>query len=46
LFAVKGLGKAQPDGSLTWDVTMGADGKLLVNGTDVSAMMGGAPPAQ
>jgi hypothetical protein len=47
LFAVKGLGKAQADGSLTWDVTMGADGKMLVNGTDVSAMMGGAPaPAQ
>jgi hypothetical protein len=43
LFAVKGLGKADGD-SLVWDVTMGADGKLMVNGTDVSAMLGMAPP--
>lgn len=45
LFAVKGLGKAQPDGSLIWEVTTSADGKFLVNGTDVSSMLGGPPPA-
>jgi hypothetical protein len=45
LFAAKGISK--PDGdSLVWDIVMGADGKPLVNGTDLSSMMGalgGAP---
>jgi hypothetical protein len=46
LFAAKGIGKA--DGETTsWDITMSPEGKLLVNGTDMSAMMGAiAPPAQ
>ena len=40
LVFVKGLGKAA-EGGLVWDVTF--DGaKLAVNGTDMSAMMGGA----
>ncbi len=46
LFAAKGIGKADGD-AITWDVTMSAEGKLLVNGTDFSAMMGAiAPPPQ
>ena len=40
LVFVKGLGK-QAEGGLVWDLTY--DGaKLAVNGTDMSAMMGGA----
>jgi hypothetical protein len=39
VIAAKGLGKAEGD-TIVWDVVMGADGKLLVNGTDVSAMAG------
>ncbi len=43
LFAAKGIGKA--DGDMTvWDIVMGADGKVLVNGTDLSAMMGMVAP--
>ncbi len=34
----KGLAKAESDGSLTWDVSATADGKIMVNGTDVSKM--------
>ena len=47
LFAAKGIGKADGD-TITWVVTMSPEGKLLVNGTDMSAMMGalgGPPPA-
>ena len=29
---IKGLGKAQPDGSLLWDVTFDEAGKIMVNG--------------
>jgi hypothetical protein len=43
LIAMKGLGKAEADKTV-WDIVMGADGKLLVNGTDVSNMLGLAPP--
>jgi hypothetical protein len=44
LFAAKGIGKADGD-AITWDVTMSPEGKLLVNGTDLSSMMGAiAPP--
>ncbi len=44
LFAMKGIGKA--DGDVTvWEVTTTPDGKVMVNGTDISAMMGAmAPP--
>lgn len=46
LFAAKGIGKADGD-AITWDVTMSPEGKLLVNGTDLSSMMGAiAPPPQ
>jgi hypothetical protein len=46
LFAAKGIGKAEGD-TTSWDITMSPDGKLLVNGTDMSAMMGAiAPPPQ
>jgi hypothetical protein len=45
LFAAKGISK--PDGdSLVWDIVMGADGKPLVNGTDLSSMMGALGGAQ
>lgn len=46
LFAAKGISK--PDGdALAWDVTMSPEGKLLVNGTDLSSMMGAlSPPPQ
>ncbi len=44
LFAAKGIGKADGDATV-WDVTMSPEGKLLVNGTDLSSMMGAiAPP--
>jgi hypothetical protein len=46
LFAAKGIGKADGD-AITWDVTMSPEGKLLVNGTDLSSMMGAlSPPPQ
>jgi hypothetical protein len=46
LFAAKGIGKADGD-TITWDVTMSPEGKLLVNGTDLSSMMGAlSPPPQ
>jgi hypothetical protein len=46
LFAAKGIGKADGD-TTSWDITMSPEGKLLVNGTDMSAMMGAiAPPPQ
>jgi hypothetical protein len=48
LIGIKGMAKADGD-ALVWDVSMTPDGKLLVNGTDLSAMMGmlgGSPPPQ
>jgi hypothetical protein len=30
----KGMAKAEPDGSLTWNIESAADGKVLVNGID------------
>ncbi len=47
LFAAKGISKADGDG-VVWDITMSPEGKMLVNGTDMSAMMGAVapPPAQ
>lgn len=35
---VKGLSKPGADGALVWELEMTADGKMLVNGTDLSAM--------
>jgi hypothetical protein len=44
LFAAKGVSKADGDGVI-WDISVSPDGKALVNGTDLSAMMGAiAPP--
>ncbi len=34
----KGMGKAESDGSLSWDVEATPDGKITVNGIDVSQM--------
>jgi hypothetical protein len=36
IIAAKGLGKAGSDGALTWDVEATPDGKVTVNGTDMS----------
>lgn len=44
LVAFKGFGKAEADGSTSWAIDMSQPGKLLVNGIDVSAMAGLAPP--
>ena len=38
IIAAKGMAKAQPDGSLAWDVEATPDGKVLVNGVDISAL--------
>ena len=38
IIAAKGMAKAETDGSLSWDVQATADGKLLVNGVDVSKL--------
>jgi hypothetical protein len=47
IVGMKGLGKAEPDGSMLWAVDATTPGKVLVNGLDVSAMLGMAqPPAQ
>jgi hypothetical protein len=44
LFAAKGVSKSDGDGVI-WEVTVSPDGKAMVNGTDLSAMMGAmAPP--
>ncbi len=46
LFAAKGVSKPDGDG-VVWEVTVSPDGKAMVNGTDLSAMMGAvAPPPQ
>ena len=36
IIAAKGLGKAGSDGALTYDVEATPDGKVMVNGTDMS----------
>jgi hypothetical protein len=46
LVALKGFGKAEADGGLLWAIEMTPEGKALVNGIDVSAMTGMAPPPQ
>ncbi len=38
IIVAKGLAKAESDGSLSWDVESTADGKVLVNGTDVNKL--------
>jgi hypothetical protein len=47
LFAAKGMSKADGD-AVVWDVVLGADQKLFINGTDMTSLMGalGAPPPQ
>lgn len=44
IVALRGFGKAEADGTLAYAIEMTADAKLLVNGIDVSAMAGMAPP--
>jgi Uncharacterized protein conserved in bacteria (DUF2125) len=47
LVALKGFGKAEADGSMTWAIAVKPEGKVFINGLDVSAMLGmGAPPQQ
>jgi hypothetical protein len=47
MFAAKGIGKPDGTDTLVWEFNLGADGKFLINGTDMSAMMGAfAPPPQ
>jgi hypothetical protein len=43
LFAAKGVSKPDGDG-VVWEITVSPDGKALVNGTDLSAMMGAMSP--
>jgi hypothetical protein len=43
LFAAKGMAKAEGD-TLVWDITMGENGRLMVNTTDLSTMLGLPPP--
>ena len=38
IIVAKGLAKTESDGSLSWDVESTADGKVLVNGTDVNKL--------
>ena len=41
LLLVKGLGKAEADGSITWKIESTPAGTITVNGADVSKMLGG-----
>jgi hypothetical protein len=41
LLLVKGLGKAEADGSLSWKIESTPAGAITVNGADVSKMLGG-----
>jgi hypothetical protein len=41
LLLVKGLGKAEADGSLSWQIVGTEAGALTVNGADISKMLGG-----
>jgi hypothetical protein len=38
IIAAKGMGKAEADGSFTWNIESAGDGKVLVNGIDVTQM--------
>jgi hypothetical protein len=40
LLLVKGLGKQGPDGYLSWEIESTPDGSVIVNGNDMSKMMG------
>ncbi len=44
LIGMKGMGKAEADGTTLWVIDALAPGKILVNGLDVSAMLGMATP--
>lgn len=46
LIGMKGFGKAEADGTVLWAIDASIPGKVLVNGLDISAMVGMAPPAQ
>lgn len=41
LLLVKGLGKPEADGYLSWNVESTPEGSITVNGNDISKMMGG-----
>lgn len=41
LLLAKGLGKTEPDGSLSWTIDVSDTGAVTVNGADVSKMLGG-----
>ena len=41
LLLVKGLGKAEADGALSWQIVGTEAGALTVNGVDLSKMLGG-----
>ena len=41
LLLVKGLGKAEADGSLSWQIVGTETGAITVNGADISKMLGG-----
>ena len=41
LLMVKGLGKAESDGSLSWKIESSPTGAITVNGADVSKLLGG-----
>ncbi len=38
IIAAKGMGKASADGAVTWDIQATPDGKITVNGVDVSKL--------
>lgn len=38
IIAAKGMGKAEADGSFSWNIESAGDGKVLVNGIDVTQM--------
>jgi hypothetical protein len=38
---IKGLARHEEGGSSAWTITAGPDGSVIVNGTDVSKMLGG-----
>jgi hypothetical protein len=43
LLLVKGLGKAEADGTLSWQIVGTEAGAITVNGADISKMLGGGP---
>ena len=46
LIAAKGMGKAEPDGTLSYAIDIQPMAQVFVNGVNVTAMAGGQPPAQ